>query len=154
MKTYLELKDQVADPPHPNPTYPERPDTPSPQNVQASMNRMTKQSRKRSRNHQANRRQYKVRLVEIPLVLSRALATLIPTTAVTTTTATPTTMSNSIMATKITPSPAKTSKRWGLPCLSSAQSTPHASPVDSDWSEEDWGGEIEEKRKEKQRKEE
>ena len=35
------------------------------------------------------------------------------------------------------------------------QSTQHPSPVDSDWSEEDWNRDIErEKRKEKQRKEE
>ena len=46
-------------------------------------------------------------------------------------------------------------KRWGLPYLLCAQSTPHPSPVDSDWSEEDWDRNIErEKRKEKQRKEE
>ena len=42
----------------------------------------------------------------------------------------------------------------GLLCLFCAQSTQHPSPVDSNWSEEDWDGEIEEKRKEKQRKEE
>ena len=89
MKTYLELKDQVADLHHPNPTYPKRPEMPSPQKAQASRNRMTKESKQRSRNHQANRRQNKVRLIEKPLVLSRALVTLIPTTTVTTTTTTP-----------------------------------------------------------------
>ena len=89
IKTYLELKDQVADPPCTNPSYPERPDTSSPQKVQASRNKITKESKKRNRDHQANRRQYKVRLIENPLVLPRALETLIPTTAVTTTTATP-----------------------------------------------------------------
>ena len=94
--TYLELKDQVFNPPHPNPTYPERPNIPLPQIVQASRSRMTKESKKRSGNHQANRRQYKVRWMEKPLVISRALATLIPAAAVTTTTATPPTMSNSM----------------------------------------------------------
>ena len=59
----------------------------------------------------------------------------------------------SIMVTTSTTSPAKMCKRWGPPCLSCTQSTQHPS-VDSDWSEEDWDGEIEkEKRKEKQRKE-
>ena len=60
-----------------------------------------------------------------------------------------------IMVTTSTPSPAKMCKRWGLPCLYCAQSTQYPSPVDSNWSEEDWDGEVEkEKRKEKQRKEE
>ena len=61
MKTYLVLKDQGADPSHPNPIYPKRPNTPSPQKVQTSRNKMTHESKKRSGNHQANRRQYKVR---------------------------------------------------------------------------------------------
>ena len=61
----------------------------------------------------------------------------------------------SIMVTLSTPSAAKMCKGWGLPCLCCAQSTQHPSSVDSDWSEEDWGKEIEkEKRKEKQRKKE
>ena len=59
----------------------------------------------------------------------------------------------STMTTISTPSPTKTFKRWGLSCPFCAQSTPNPSPVDSDWSKEDWDGEIE-KRKEKQRKEE
>ena len=94
MKTYLELKDQVANPPHPNLTYPKRPNTPSPQKVQTSRNKITKESKKRSRDHQTNRRQYKVRLIEKPLVLPRVSVTLIPTTTVNATTATTPTMSN------------------------------------------------------------
>ena len=35
------------------------------------------------------------------------------------------------------PSSDKICKRWGPPCPFSAQSAPHPSPVDSDWSEED-----------------
>ena len=46
MKTYLELKDQVADPLHTNPIYPKRPDTPSPQKVQASRNKISKISKR------------------------------------------------------------------------------------------------------------
>ena len=61
----------------------------------------------------------------------------------------------SITATAHTTSLAKTCKRWGLPWPFCAQSPQHPSPMDSDWSEEDWDANIEkEKRKEKQRKEE
>ena len=82
MRAYLELKDQVADPPHPNPTYPDRPNAPYPMILQAFRNRMAKESKKRSRSQQAGRRKYKVRLIEKPLVLSRALTTLIPITTI------------------------------------------------------------------------
>ena len=59
------------------------------------------------------------------------------------------------MAVTVTPSSKGVYKRWGPPCLFCTQSTPHASPVDSDWPEEDWDRNIEEeKRREKQRKEE
>ena len=65
----------------------------------------------------------------------------------------PTMASN--MAATSTPSLEKACKSWGLPCLFCAQSTLHPSPVDSDWSKEDWDGDIErEKRMEKERKEE
>ena len=44
-------------------------------------------------------------------------------------------------------------QKVGLPCLFCAQSSPHPSVVDSDWSEEDLDRNIEKvKRKEKQRK--
>ena len=69
MKAYFELKDQVFDLPCPSPTYPKRPNMPPPQRAQASRNKVTKESKKRSRNHQANKRQYKARLIEKPLVL-------------------------------------------------------------------------------------
>ena len=72
---------------------------------------MTKES-KRSRNHQANRRQYKVRLIEKPLVLSRASVTLTPTTTVTTTTTTPPTTSNTVSV--ITPWPSTSSASANL----------------------------------------
>ena len=45
MKTYFELKDQVPDPPHPDTSYTERPKTQSPQKVQASRNKITKESK-------------------------------------------------------------------------------------------------------------
>ena len=68
---------------------------------------------------------------------------------------TSTTTSDSIMASITvstnTPSPGTKCKRWRPPCLFCAKSASHPSPVDSDWSEEDWDGEIEkEKRREKQ----
>ena len=49
---------------------------------------------------------------------------------------------------------AKRCKRWGPPCPFCAQSAPHPSPVESDWSEEDWDVEIQKRKREKQRKEE
>ena len=45
---------------------------------------------------------------------------------------------DSIIATTGTPSPAKMYKRWELPSLFCPQSAQYPSPVDSDWSEEDW----------------
>ena len=53
-----------------------------------------------------------------------------------------------------TPSPTKGCKRWGLPCLFCTQSAPHPSPVKSEWSQEDWDGEILKKKRGKQGKEE
>ena len=40
MRTYLELKDHIADPLHSNSTYPDRPNTLPPQKSQASRKRM------------------------------------------------------------------------------------------------------------------
>ena len=46
-------------------------------------------------------------------------------------------------------------KRWGPSCQCYAQSIPHPEQIDSNWSEEDWDGEIKKaKEKEKQIKEE
>ena len=100
MKTYLELKDQVVDPPHPSPTYPERPNTPSPHKAQASKSNIMRETKKRSKINQTNKRQYKVMVYEKPLVLPRISATLIPTTA----SATPPMMSNPRRATTPWPS--------------------------------------------------
>ena len=69
MKTYLELKDQVVYAPHPSPTYPERSNMPSPQNAQASRGNTMRETKRRSKTHQTNKRQYKVRMVEKPFVL-------------------------------------------------------------------------------------
>ena len=61
----------------------------------------------------------------------------------------------SAMVATTAPSSDKEYKRWGPPCPFCAQSAQHPLPVDSDWSEEEWNGDIErEKRKGKQRKEE
>ena len=46
MKIYLKLKDQVANTPNPNPTYPEMPDTQSLQKAQASRNGSDKRVKK------------------------------------------------------------------------------------------------------------
>ena len=103
IRTCLELKDQVADPPHPNPTYPDRHNTPSPQKAQASRNWMTKELKKGSRNQQTDRRQYKVRLIEKLPVTTRASTSLIPITTVTTTTTIQPTMSNPMSVTTAWP---------------------------------------------------
>ena len=99
MKTYLELKEQVVDPPHPSPTYPERPDTPSPQIAQASRSKVVKGSKRTSKNHQTDKRQLMARLIKKSLVLPQVSVTLIPSTAVTTTTTTPPMISNLLSAT-------------------------------------------------------
>ena len=85
MKTYLELKDQVADPPHASPTYPGRPNTLSTKKAQTSRCDTTKETKKGNKTHQTNKRQYKLRAVEKTLILPRVSAILIPTTASTTT---------------------------------------------------------------------
>ena len=81
------------------------------------------------------------------------------TTSNSTTSSNSTTASNSAMASIKaainTLSSGKKCNIWEPQCPFCTQSAPHPSPVDSDWSEEDWDGEIEkEKRREKQRKEE
>ena len=88
MRTYLELKDHVADPPHSYPTYSNRPNTPTPQKLQASRTGMVREPKKRNKNHQVGRRQYKVRIIGKPLLLSRISATSAPRTTVITTTTT------------------------------------------------------------------
>ena len=94
----MELKEQVSNPPNTSPPYPKRSDTPSPQKHQPSKTKITKGSKKRSRDDQSNGRQYKVRIIEKPLVFPRASVTLVPTAAVTTATTTPPTISNLVIA--------------------------------------------------------
>ena len=70
---------------------------------------MARESKKRKKNHQVGRREYKVRIIEKPLLLSRASATSAPRTAVTTTTTTtPPTMSNPAITTTTWPSTTST----------------------------------------------
>ena len=117
MKTYLELKDQVADPPHPCPTYHERSDMPSLQKAQTSKDDTSKEKKKRTKSQQTDKRQYKVRVVEMPIIVPRVSATLIPTTAA----ATPSTMFNPRWATTPWPSsiPASVNlfvtRTWSIP---------------------------------------
>ena len=67
-------------------------------------------------------------------------------------TTTSSTASTMIAASVTAPSSDKACKRWGPPCPFCAQSVLHSSPVDSDWSEEDWDGDIEREKKNKERK--
>ena len=60
-------------------------------------------------------------------------------------------MASTTVAT-IASSSGKICKRWGLSCPFCAQSALHPSPVDSDWSEEDWDGDKEREKKNKERK--
>ena len=64
MRTYLEVKENTTNPLHPNVTYPDRPITPLPPKLQASRKRMVRESKKRNKNHQVGKRQYKVRRIE------------------------------------------------------------------------------------------
>ena len=45
-------------------------------------------------------------------------------------------------------------KRWGLPCPFCTQSGPHPSPVESDWSDEDWNREKQRAKEEEKKKQE
>ena len=94
MKTYLELKDKLVVPPCSNPMYTDRPNSPSPQRSQAPRVMPTKEPKKRSRNHQKGRRQYKVRLIEKPLLLYSMATPQYQRLWSTTVTATPPTMAN------------------------------------------------------------
>ena len=94
MRTHLGLSDQVVYAPHPNPTYPERPNMPALQKVQTPSSDKG-EMKKRSKTKQTSKRQYKVRVVVKPLVLPRVTATLIPTS----TSTTPPTMTNPMRAT-------------------------------------------------------
>ena len=64
MRTYLDMRENTTNALCPNLTYPDRPNTPLPQKPQASRKRMVRESKKRNKNHQASRRQYKVRRIE------------------------------------------------------------------------------------------
>ena len=66
MKAYLEERRSNANPFHPTHTFSDRPTTPPPMNSQAPQKRKARDIKKRSRNHQASRRQYKVRRIENP----------------------------------------------------------------------------------------
>ena len=48
----------------------------------------------------------------------------------------------------------RTCNRWRLPCPFCALSALHPSPVESDWSDEDWNGEKPRAKEEKKRKQE
>ena len=112
MKIYLDLKDQVSNPPHTSPNYPERPNTQQLQKTQPARIKITRGSKKRSRDHQYNGRQYKVKLIEKNIVLPRALVILMLTTVVSTVTNTPPTISNPMIA--ITPWPSTSSASVNL----------------------------------------
>ena len=80
LRTYLELKDQAADSPHPRPYYPERPKTPSPQKGQNDK----EETKKRAKSKQG-RKQYNVQIVERPHMLPAMSAAPIPASTSTTT---------------------------------------------------------------------
>ena len=79
MRTYLELKDQVADSPCPNPNYPERPKMPVSQKAQND-----KEETKKRAKSSLGKKQFKVHIVEKPSMLLVMMAA--PTPASTTTT--------------------------------------------------------------------
>ena len=126
MRTYLKLKDHVADPFHSNFTYPNRSNTPPPQKLQASRKRMARESKKRSKNHEIGRRKYKVWIIQNPLLLSRGSATSAPrNTVTTTTTVTLPPMSNQAMATTTWPSTTSTTVNLFVSNSSHSLRTPH-----------------------------
>ena len=90
MKAYLGERRSNADPFLFTPTYPDRPTTPPSAKYQVPEKRKTRDIKKRSRNHQASKRQYKVRRIENPSTSAPR------TNAATTVTPTSPTTSNSI----------------------------------------------------------
>ena len=79
MRTYVELKDQVADSPHPSPNYPERPKMPSLQKEQKD-----KEATKKRANSKQGKKQYNVQIVEKPCMLPVMSASPIPASTSTT----------------------------------------------------------------------
>ena len=79
MRTYLELKEQATDSPHPSPYYPEGPKTPSPQKEQND-----KEETKKRGTSKQDRKQYKEQIVEKPHMLPvMPAAPLPPSTSIT-----------------------------------------------------------------------
>ena len=66
MKSYLEERRNNANPFHPTCTNSDRPTTPPPKKSQVPKKRKARDTKKRSKSHQAGRRQYKVRRIEVP----------------------------------------------------------------------------------------
>ena len=89
MKAYLEERRNNANPLHLTNTYPGRPTTLLPAKSQIPKKRKARDAKKRSKNHQTGRRQYKVRRIEVPLFLTKATesTSTLRTTVTTTTTA-------------------------------------------------------------------
>ena len=126
MRTYLEMKENTTNPLHPNPTCPDRPNTPLFQKPHVSRKRMVGEPKKRNKNHQIGRRQYKVRIIEKCLLLSRASATSATRTPfTTTTTANPPTMSNPVIATATWPLTISTTANLFISNPSNTLRTPH-----------------------------
>ena len=72
MKAYLEQRRNDTNPFHPTSTYPDRPTTLPPAKLQVPKKGKVRDAKKRSKNHQAGRRQYKVRRIEVPLFPTKA----------------------------------------------------------------------------------
>ena len=103
MEAYLEERRNITDPFHLTHTYPNRPITSPFARMQIPKRKKTKSPKKRSRkvNHQASRKQYKVRQLEEPFLLSNApKPTFMLASAPTTNTAT-TTMVNLSVSSKL-----------------------------------------------------
>ena len=128
------MKDPQANHPHSSPNKPDRPNTPSIQKAPVPRRPANKKQKRRNRSRQANRRQFKVRLIERPLILSSTATSPKPKAMSTTMTVTKPTRMNPIITSVMWPTTKTTKVPLSIYNAPSAriQDTPN-SPMPKPW---------------------
>ena len=134
MQIYLKLKDPEANHPHSSPNQPDKPNTPSPQKALVPRRPANRKQNRRNRSKQANRRQFKVRLIEKPLFPSNIATPTRSETVTTTATVTQSTRTNPIITSMMWPTAKTTTVPLSIYNVPSAriQEIPN-SPVPKPW---------------------